>query len=180
MGELVLPEINGIAEGTLFTDIVFIMSALYGKKFYWKEIDIFGKFNLKMNDLTMISVFIAGSLFSIISIFGVLKKVKSKKIFDALRTILIYPLFALAILSVSFLNNSVIVKEYPKFLILTFGFQFAKMMGILQLSHILGSPYKIYQPVFLISLDRVFIFFLSFKISVFNSLLSSIFKELHL
>lgn len=79
VGELVLPEINGIAEGTLFTDIVFIMSALYGKKFYWKEIDIFGKFKLKMNDLTMISVFIAGSLFSIKSIFGVLRKIKSKK-----------------------------------------------------------------------------------------------------
>ena len=157
VGELVLPEINGIAEGTLLTDIVFILSALYGKQFYWKEIDIFGKYKLKMNDLTMLSVFIGGSLFSIKSIFGVLKKVKRKKIYDALRTILIYPLFALSILSVAFLNNSIIVKEYPKFLILTFGFQFAKMMGILQLSHILGSPYKIYQPVFLIPLFALLI-----------------------
>ena len=181
VGELVLPEINGIAEGTLFTDIVFMMSALYGKKFYWKEIDIFGKFKLKINDLTMISVFIAGSLFSIKSIFGVLKKVKSKKIFDALRTILIYPLFALAILSVSFLNDSVIVKEYPKFLILTFGFQFAKMMGILQLSHILGSPYKIYQPVFLIPLFALIIhsfvyYFYSYSLLVsIDSLIISVF-----
>jgi phosphatidylglycerophosphate synthase len=181
VGELVLPEINGIAEGTLFTDIVFIMSALYGKKFYWKEIDLFGKIKLKMNDLTMISVFIAGSLFSIKSIFGVLKKVKSKKIFDALRTILIYPLFALAILSVSFLNDSIIVKEYPKFLILTFGFQFAKMMGILQLSHILGSPYKIYQPVFLIPLFTLIIhsfvyYFYSYSLLVsIDSLIISVF-----
>ena len=181
VGELVLPEINGIAEGTLLTDIVFILSALYGKQFYWKEIDIFGKYKLKMNDLTMLSIFFAGSLFSIKSIFGVLKKVKRKKINDALRTILIYPLFALSILSVAFLNNSIIVKEYPKFLILTFGFQFAKMMGILQLSHILGSPYKIYQPVFLIPLFALLIhsliyYFYNYSLLVsIDSLIISVF-----
>ena len=79
------------------------------------------------------------------------------------------------------MNNSIIVKEYPKFLILTFGFQFAKMMGILQLSHILGSPYKIYQPVFLIPLFALIIqsfvyYFYSYSLLVsIDSLIISVF-----
>ena len=152
VGELVLPAINGVAEGTLYIDILYIISALYGKDFFWKEIDFFGKYKLKINDINTYLVSIGGSIFSIQSIIGVFKKVKRNKKFDAFKTSLSFPLFALALLSVIFLNNSIIVKEYPKFLILTFGFQFAKMMGILQLSHILCSPYKVYQPVFLIPL----------------------------
>ena len=151
-GELVLPEINGIAEGTLLIDIIFILSALYGKGFYWKEIDIFGKFKLKINEILMIGVFIGAIIFSTKSIIEVFKKIKRKKVYDAFKTFFIFPLFSFSILCVSFLSDSIIVKEYPKILILTFGFQFAKMMGILQLSHILCSPYKIYQPVFLIPL----------------------------
>ena len=82
-----------------------------------------------------------GSIFALISLFGVFNKVKKNKILDAIKTSLIYPLFILTILSVTFLTDSIIVKNYPKFLILTFGFQFSKMMGLLQLAHILGSPY---------------------------------------
>ena len=152
IGELVLPEINGVAEGTLFTDIVFILSAIYGKDFYWKEIYIFGKYKLTISDISSYFIFFAGFIFSLKSLIGVLKKVKRKNLFDAFKTSLMLPLFDLSILSVVLLNDSIIVKEYPKFFILTFGFQFAKMMGILQLSHILYSPYKVYQPVFLIPL----------------------------
>ena len=152
MGELILPEINGVSEGTLFTDIVYIISALYGTDYYWKEIDFFGIIKLKINDINTYFIFFSGCFFSLKSLFGVFKKVKKNKFFDAIRTCLIFPLFIISLLSIVFLNNSIIVKEYPKFLILTFGLQFAKMMGILQLSHILCSPYKIYQPVFLIPL----------------------------
>ena len=60
-------------------------------------------------------------------------------------------------MSVITLNNSIIVKEYPKFLILTYGFLFARMMGILQVSHILNSPFKVYRPVFLIPLISILI-----------------------
>ena len=88
------------------------------------------------------------------SIFGVLNTIKKEKIKYAIKDTLIYAFFAITILSVVFWTDSVIVREYeyPKILILTFGFQFAKMFGILQLSHILECPYNIYTPVFLIPL----------------------------
>jgi ethanolaminephosphotransferase len=34
VGELVLPEINGVAEGTLVIDIIHIISAIYGRDFF--------------------------------------------------------------------------------------------------------------------------------------------------
>ncbi len=40
--------------------------------------------------------------------------------------------------------QSVIIREYPKVLILCYGFSFAKIMGIMQLSHIKGDRFKIY------------------------------------
>jgi ethanolaminephosphotransferase len=157
MGELVLPEINGVAEGTLYADIVYILSALYGREFYLKEVNIFGNYKVRINDLDTYAIFGMGCFFSLKSLFGVLKKVKKDKIYDAIRTSLMYPLFLSTILSVTFLSDSIIVKKYPKFLILTFGFLFSKIMGILQLSHILGSPYRVYQPVFLIPIFSLLI-----------------------
>ena len=152
IGELVLPVINGVAEGTLYIDFLNILSAIFGTKLYWKEFTFFGKYTLKVNDINSWAVFIGGSLFSIKSVLGVYNRVKKDKKRDALKTSFIFVIFACSISSVAFLSNSVIVRDYPKLLILTYGFMFAKMMGILQLSHVLGSPYKIYQPVFLIPL----------------------------
>lgn len=172
VGELVLPEINGVAEGTLYADIVYILSAIYGTDFYWKEINFFGKYKFRINDLNTYAIFTMGSIFALISLFGVFNKVKKNKILDAIKTSLIYPLFILTILSVTFLTDSIIVKNYPKFLILTFGFQFSKMMGLLQLAHILGSPYKIYQPVFLIPLFALLIHSLVFYFYNYSIIIS--------
>ena len=70
------------------------------------------------------------------------------------------------------MTDSIIVKEYPKLLILTFGFQFAKMMGILQLSHVLGSPYKVYKPVFLIPLFSLLMYSIVFYLTGYRLLVS--------
>ena len=173
MGELILPEINGVSEGTLVVDIVHTISALYGTNFFWKEINFLGKFKLKINDIIIYLILFGGCIFSLKSLVGVFKKVKKNKFYDAIRTCMIFPLFIISLLSTVFLNNSIVAKEYPKLLIITFGLQFAKMMGILQLSHILCSPYKIYQPVFLIPLFSLLIH--SFIFYFFNySLLVSI------
>ena len=131
VGELVLPEINGVAEGTLLIDIIYTISAIYGNKFYVKEIILFNVFKIKTNDLLIIITCIGGFLFCFKSFLGVLRKVKKEKLGTAFKDTFIYILFATTLLCVSFLTESNIVKEYPKFLILTFGFQFAKMMGTL-------------------------------------------------
>ena len=157
VGELVLPIIHGVAEGTLYADIVYIIGALYGKSFYLKEITVFNKYKLKYNEINAILIGFGGFLFSLKSFFGVLINMKKSKRIAAIKNTLIYILFATSLLSIVFLNDSIIAKEYPKFLVLTYGFQFAKILGILQLSHILSSPYKAFTPVFLIPLFSLLI-----------------------
>ena len=173
VGELVLPEINGVAEGTLLIDIIYTISAIYGNKFYVKEIILFNVFKIKTNDLLITFTCIGGFLFCFKSFLGVLRKVKKEKLGTAFKDTFIYILFASTLLCVSFLTESNIVKEYPKFLILTFGFQFAKMMGTLQLSHVLDSPYNVYKPIFLIPLFALLfhsIIFYYFQYSILISI----------
>ena len=50
-----------------------------------------------------------------------------------------------------------IVKEYPKLLILTFGFQIAKIYSIMQVSQILKCPLDLCRPIFLIPLIALLI-----------------------
>ena len=158
VGELVLPIIHGVAEGTLYADIVYIISALYGKSFYLKEITLFNKYTLKYNEINALLIGFGGFLFSLKSVIGVLINMKKSKRIDAIKNTLIYIIFATSLLSVVLLNDSsIIVREYPKFLILVYGFQFAKILGILQLSHILSCPYKALRPVFLIPLFSLLI-----------------------
>jgi len=158
VGELVLPIIHGVAEGTLYADIVYIISALYGKSFYLKEVTLFNKYKLKYNEINALLIGFGGFLFSLKSFIGVLINMKKSKRIDAIKNTLIYIIFATSLLSVVLLNDSsIIVREYPKFLILVYGFQFAKILGILQLSHILSCPYKALRPVFLIPLFSLLI-----------------------
>jgi len=172
VGELVLPVINGVAEGTLLADGVYILSALYGSSFYLKEIVFFDKYNLKINDICAIIIAILGVIFSVKSFFGVLFRISRNKKLVAIKDTVIYLFFIICLLSIVFLNDSTIAKEYPKFLILTFGFQFAKILGILQLSHILCCPYTALRAVFLIPLFALTLHSIIFYLFQFNLLIS--------
>ena len=171
-GELILPIVHGVSEGTVYIDILTILSAIYGISFYRKKYLFLNKYELKYNDLNGIAVMIGGFLFSLKSFFGVLNTIKKDKIKYALKDTLIYVLFSITLLCVCYLTDSVIVERYPKIIILTFGFQFAKMMGILQLSHILGSPYKIFTPVFLIPLFTLLIYSIIYYLTGYSLLVS--------
>ena len=152
VGELVLPEINGVAEGTLVIDIVHILSAIYGPDLYLKEISLFGITSLKVNVLIGIFTCFGGIIFCLKSFLGILKKVKKEKLGKAFIDGFIYILFACSLLSVAFLNEGKFNTECPKFIILTFGFLFAKLLGMLQLAHVLNSNFKAYGFVFLVPL----------------------------
>ena len=152
MGKLVLPAFNGVEEGSLIILIIYILSGIYGTSLFFYEINIFNKLSIKFNELAALITLIGGCIFSIQSFFEVLLKIPKNKIVDALKNSLIYFLFIGSLMSVISLNDSIIVRDYPKFLILTYGFQFAKIMGVLQVSHILNSPFKVYRAVFLIPL----------------------------
>ena len=172
-GELILPIIHGVSEGTLYIAIVFIVSGIYGPSLSLKEFILFNKYHLKLNEINGILLCFGGLLFSFKSVFGVLNTIKREQLLPAIKDTLIYILFFTTLLSVSFLTDSIIVKEYPKFIILTFGFQFAKMMGILQLSHVLGSPYEVYKPVFLIPLFGLLIHSIIFYLTGHNLLVTT-------
>ena len=171
-GELILPIVHGVAEGTLIIDILAILSGVYGKSLYCKNVLLFNKYNFTIGEINGIVVLIGGTLFSIKSIYGVLASISSDKRLTALKDTLIYFFFFITLLSVGFLTDSVIAKEYPKILILAFGFQFAKILGILQLSHILGSPFKVYKPVFLIPLLALLTHSLTFYFTGYSLLVS--------
>ena len=171
-GELILPIVHGVSEGTLYIDILTIISAIYGPSMYNKQYLILNRFNLKVKEINGIIDVIGGLLFSIKSIFGVIKYIKKDNRFQAIKDTFIYILFFITLLSVICLTDSKIIKDYPKILILTFGFQFARMMGILQLSHILGSPFKVYTPIFLIPLLALLIYSIVFYITGHSFLVS--------
>lgn len=171
-GELILPIVHGVAEGTLYLDIIGILSGIYGTSLYNKEFLVLNKYNLKIKEINGICVVIEGFLFSMKSFFSVLTSIKKEKRLDAFKNTFIYILFFITLLCTVFLTESVIVRDYPKLLILAFGFQFAKLMGILQLSHILGSPYRVYKPVFLIPLLALLIHSIFFYMTGYNLLVS--------
>ena len=171
-GELVLPIIHAVSEGTLFIDILATFSGKYGASLYNREFLILNKYNLKCKEFIGLFACVGGFLFSFKSFIGVLCSIKKEKIFQSIKDIFIYILFSITLLSVVFLTDSIIVRDYPKLLLLCFGFQFAKLMGILQLSHILGAPYRVYTPVFLIPLFSLLIYSLVFYFTGYNLLVS--------
>ena len=149
VGELILPIVHGVSEGTLLIDILCFISGIKGVSFFLQKSEWF---KIRYVDVLCLVVVVGGMMFGIKSILGVIKKIQKNKVKNALKDTLIYVIFFFVLLSIGVLNDSVIVKNYPKFLFLTFGFEFAKLMGILQLSHVLGAPYNPYKPVFLIPL----------------------------
>ena len=51
-----------------------------------------------------------------------------------------YVLLVASYLLVLLKSDSVIARKYPKILILTYGFCFARLMTMLQLSHLMSAP----------------------------------------
>lgn len=154
VGELILPIIHGVSEGTLFIDGTCLVSAIKGVPYYLQKNKWFG---IQYNEVLALIVLSGGIIFGIKSIFGVIKKIPQEKIGSALKDTLIYFILFLSLLSIPVLGDSYIAKEYPKFIFLVYGFEFAKILGILQLSHVLQSPFNPYKPVFLIPLLSILI-----------------------
>ena len=156
-GVLDLPIINGVEEGSIYVSLVFFLSGYYGSSFYNKKYNFFNKYDLKISELNGIAVFVGSMLHCIKCFYDIIKKSEKNKVGQIFISSFIYVLFILSLLSVVTFNNSVIVKEYPKLLILTFGFQIAKIYSIMQVSQILKCPLDLYRPIFLIPLIALLI-----------------------
>ena len=67
-----------------------------------------------------VAVFIGSVLNCLKRFYDIIKKSKSNNIGKIFKTSFIYILYTLSLLSVVILNDSIIVKEYPKLLIIFF------------------------------------------------------------
>lgn len=153
VGELILPIINGFTEGMLMTNTIFILSGKYGSSFFYKN--VIGK--IKLNLLISLIVLFSSVCMGIKSIVYVLKKVHKKKMFEAVKNTIIYILFISSLLSIALLNDSVIAKKYPKFLIITYGLLMVKILCSFQLSFILKTEVNTFSPVLLIPILSILI-----------------------
>ena len=147
-GALDLPIINGVEEGSIYVSAIMFLSGYYGSSFYNTKFNIFN-YDLKISELNGIAVFIGAMLHCLNCFYGIIKKSDKNKVGDIFKSSFLYILYAGSLLSVVLLNDSIIVKEYPKLFILSFGILIAKVYCIMQVSQIIKSPLQIYRPVFL-------------------------------
>ena len=148
-GKLSLPCINGINEGTIIIFVIEIAFGIIGQEYFIKNgITIFEN-TYQYNTLIVFGFFCSGIFFGLISIFKIIFSTYEKKI-EALLDIFPFIYFLLGFFSIVFLTDSVIVSDYPQILIVTFGFHFAKMLGLLQLSHLTKARYNPYTITFIL------------------------------
>ena len=147
-GEMNLPFINGINEGTY---IIFFLECLVGFKGQNFLTDIkyefFGK-SIQFNTFISSLACCAGIFFGLLSISKIFNLESSTKMIEALIDVFPFIYFLLGFFSIVYLTDSEYVREYPQLLLVTFGFQFAKMLGLLQLSHLIKARYNPYSFVF--------------------------------
>jgi len=147
-GEMNLPIINGINEGTYIIFFLECLVGFIGQDFLVKnKYEILG-INIQFNTLISFLASCAGIFFGILSIFKIFKLKNSSKKIQGLIDIFPFIYFLLSFFAVVYLTDSLYVVEYPQLLIVIFGFQFAKMLGLLQLSHLIKARYKPYNFTF--------------------------------
>ena len=149
-GEMSLPCINGINEGTF---LIFFLESLVGFKgqdfLINNEYNILGK-SYQLNTLISFVSFCAGIFFGLLSLIKIINMENVTNKLESLIDIFPFIYFLLGFFSIVYLTDSEVATEYPQLLILTFGFQFAKMLGILQLSHLTGARYNPYTLSFIL------------------------------
>ena len=148
-GQLSLPCINGINEGTFLIFFLEIAIGIIGQDFLIEnEFEILGQ-SFQLNTLISLFFFITGILFGLLSIIKVLISKETENKLLGILDILPFLYFLSGFFAVVYLTDSIIVKDYPQLLIVTFGIQFAKMLGILQLSHLTKARFFIYNFTFI-------------------------------
>ena len=149
-GVMSLPLINGINEGTFVIVFLECLTGFIGQDYLNKrEYIIFGR-NILFNTFISSIACGAGIFFGIISLLKIRQlESKSKKI-NALIDVFPFIIFLSSFFCIIYLTDSKITENYPQLLIVSFGFQFAKMLGLLQLAHLTGTRFNPYTLVFIL------------------------------
>jgi len=149
-GVMSLPIINGINEGTFIIVFLECLTGCIGQYYLnKKEYIIFGK-HILFNTFISSLACGAGIFFGIISIFKVRQLESKEKRINALMDVFPFIYFLAGFFCIIYLTDSKISENYPQLLLVSFGFQFAKMLGLLQLSHLMGIRYNPYNLVFVL------------------------------
>jgi ethanolaminephosphotransferase len=148
-GELNLPIVHGVSEGTLTACIAMALTGYYGLEFWNQEANILGLV-LKYNEITTLFCFITGMFFALLSLMNVILKYKEKRR-DVFLNLIIFLFLVLSLVIVVNYADSIIVEKYPKIIIILYGFAFSKLVGHLQLAHICDSEFMQYRKSLLIS-----------------------------
>ena len=149
-GVMSLPIINGINEGTFVIVFLECLTGCIGQDYLnKKEYIIFGK-HILFNTFISSLACGAGIFFGIISIFKVRQLESKEKRINALMDVFPFIYFLAGFFCIIYLTDSKISENYPQLLLVSFGFQFAKMLGLLQLSHLMGIRYNPYNLVFIL------------------------------
>ena len=149
-GVMSLPIINGINEGTFVIVFLECLTGCIGQDYLNKrEYIILGR-HILFNTFISSLACGAGVFFGIVSILKIRQlESKSKKI-NALIDVFPFIYFLSSFFCIIFLTDSKITENYPQLLIVSFGFQFAKMLGLLQLAHLTGTRFNPYTLVFIL------------------------------
>jgi len=149
-GVMSLPIINGINEGTFIIVFLECLTGCIGQDYLnKKEYIIFGE-HILFNTFISSLACGAGIFFGIISIFKIRQLESKEKRINALIDVFPFIYFLAGFFCIIYLTDSKISENYPQLLLVSFGFQFAKMLGLLQLSHLMGIRYNPYNLVFIL------------------------------
>ena len=149
-GVMSLPFINGINEGTFIIVFLECLVGCIGIDFLTKkEYIIFGG-HIQFNTFISSLACGAGIFFGILSIFKIRNLQSNEKKINALKDIFPFIYFLSGFFAIIYLTDSKFSQNYPQLLLVSFGFQFAKMLGLLQLAHLTGTKFNPYNLVFIL------------------------------
>jgi ethanolaminephosphotransferase len=147
-GELNFPIVHGVSEGTLVACIVMNLSGFLGTDIWLNKVNILG-YSLQINKFALTINFICGVGYGLISLVNVMKNYKHKT--DTLHNLFIFILMIITLCIVLFFTESQIINNYPKLIIILYGFIFAKLVGHLQLAHLADAHFMQFRKTFLTS-----------------------------
>jgi ethanolaminephosphotransferase len=143
-GELVLPYIHGVSEGTVIACIAMNITGFYGRVFWQTPAFTLFDFTFQYSHIAALSCFLSGIGFGLWSLINVLINFKHR-INDAIQNLSLFVLLITSFWIVVLFSDSLIVIRHPKVLIALYGFAFAKLVGHLQLAHLAEARFMQYR-----------------------------------
>ncbi len=160
-GELNFPEFHGVSEGTLIACFAMSMTGFYGRDMWVKNhFNIFGT-DVQLNHIIVFTSFLAGIGFGANSLVKICKNYQGKRQ-EIFNDCIVFAIFFIVcpVINVNY-SNSIMVHDCHKIITIIYGFSFAKVVGHLQLSHILDCEFNPLRKSLILSIGIMGVFCIS-------------------